>query len=105
MKRNAIIFSNVDREDYWVTSGLVFKVENTDTYQDAYNEVKEQLESDEIVNHIIKENCLESDLFDGDETFKFVKTYWDYALCFVFEDEYGNQVEHKMSADFCLVAN
>ena len=43
--KNAILFSNVDREDYWVSNGLVFKVENTDTYSDAYNEIKEKLES------------------------------------------------------------
>lgn len=44
-KKNAILFSKVDREDYWVCGGIVFKVENTGTYEDAYNEIKDKLET------------------------------------------------------------
>lgn len=103
MKKNAILFAKVDREDYWVTGGLVFKVENTSFYEDAYNEVKERLETPEMIEHIIGDRCLVDDLFEGDETFKFVKTYWRYSLYFVFENEEGEQKEYRMSADFVHV--
>ena len=98
--KNAILFSNVDREDYWVSNGLVFKVENTDTYIDAYNEIKEKLESKEVIDYLIEEACLIEDLFDGDETYKLVKTEYIHRLYLTFENESGEQVEHRMSADF-----
>lgn len=99
-KDNAILFSKIDMEDYWVCGGIVFKVENSGTYQEAYNEVKDKLETSEMVDFIIKENCLLDDLFDGDESFKFVKTYWASALHFVFKNDDEYEVEYKMSADF-----
>ena len=98
--KNAILFSNVDREDYWVSNGLVFKVENTDTYINAYNEIKDKLESKEVIDYIIDEACLVDDLFDGDETFKLVKTEYIHSLYFTFENEFGEQVQHRMSANF-----
>jgi hypothetical protein len=101
MKKNAILFSKVDREDFWVTGGLVFKVDNTDTYKSAYEEVKDKLESDEVVSHII--GHLISDLFDGDDSFKFVKTYWDRRLFYVFMDDCDNEVEYSLSADFVVM--
>lgn len=99
-KENAILFSNVDREDYWVSNGLVFKVENTDTYVDAYNEIKEKLESKEVIDYLIEKACLVDDLFEGDEMYKLVKTEYIHRLYFTFENESGEQVEHRMSADF-----
>jgi len=98
--KNAILFSNVDREDYWVSNGLVFKVENTDTYINAYNEIKDKLESKEVIDYIIEEACLLDDLFEGDETYKFLKTEYIHSLYFTFQNSIGEQVEHKMSADF-----
>lgn len=104
MKRNAIIFNTVDREDYWV-KGLVFKVKNTNTYEDAYNEVKKKLESPNLVKYIIDDWHLIDDLFDNDETFKFKRTYWQYGLYFEFENSIGDIVEHKFAADFVFVAS
>jgi hypothetical protein len=101
--KNAILFSRVDREDYWVSSGIAFNVSNTDTYEDAYNEIKEKLETPEMIKHVIEDSCLEDDLFEGDETYKFVKTYWEYGLFYVFKNEDGDEVEHRFSADFILV--
>lgn len=104
MKKNAILFSVVDREDYWVTSGIVFKVENTNHYVDAYNEVKDKLERPEMIEHIIEVNCLDFDLFENDTTFKFVRTYYSSTgLYFVFSNDVGDEVEHRMTADFVLV--
>lgn len=103
MKRNAILFSRVDREDLWVSSGIVFKVNNTSTYEEAYDEIKHQLETPEMIAYVIEDNCLEDDLFDGDETFKFSHTYWANALYFVFTNEEGCEVEHRMAPDFVLV--
>ena len=103
MKRNAILFSKVDREDGWVTSGLVFKVTNTSTYEDAYNEIKDKLESKEVIDYIIEEACLADYLFDNDETFELVETNYYRSLCLTFQNSEGEEVEYKMSADFVLV--
>lgn len=99
-KKNAILFSKVDREDAWVCGGLVFKVQNTNTYEDSYNEIKSKLETYKVIKHVIENRCLLDDLFDGDESFKFVKTYWNIGLCFVFENNDGEEVEYRMSADY-----
>jgi len=101
--KNAILFSKIDREDAWVCGGLVFKVNNTDTYEDSYNEIKSKLETDEVINHVIEDRCLLDDLFDGDESFKFVKTYWSRGLYFVFENNDGEELEYRMSADYVWV--
>ena len=104
MKKNAILFSRVDIEDGWATGGLVFKVENTNTYEDSYYEIKSKLESDEIINYLIEDRCLLDDLFKGDESFKFIETYWQYNLYFVFQNNEGDEVEYVMSADYvCLI--
>ena len=101
--KNAILFSKIDREDAWVGGGLVFKVKNTNTYKDSYNEIKSKLETEEMINHIVEDRCLLDDLFDGDESFKFVKTYWSGGLYFVFENNDGEEVEYRMSADYVCV--
>lgn len=104
--KNAILFSRVDREDFWVTSGIVFKVKHTETYEDAYNEIKHLLETPEIIEHVIEDSCLLCDLFNNDETFKFRGTSWsNYRLCFLFTNSEGEDVEFKMSADFVTVYN
>ena len=103
MKKNAILFSKVDREDGWVTSGLVFKVTNTSTYEDAYNEIKDKLESKEVIDYIIEDGYLEDYLFDNDETYKLIKTEYIHSLCLTFQNSEGEEVEYKMSADFVFV--
>jgi len=100
---NAILFSKVDPEDYWVCGGLVFKVQNTLTYEESYNEIKSKLESSEVINHLIEDRCLLDDLFNGDESFKFVNTYWRFGLHFVFINDNEDEVEYKMSADYVWV--
>lgn len=99
MKNNSILFSSVDREDYWVSSGLCLKVENVDkkTYEEVYNEVKSKIETKEVIEYVIEDNCLLDDLFNNDKTYKFKKTYWYYALFYEFENEDGDTVEFKFS--------
>ena len=104
MEKNAILFSKVDREDAWVCGGIVFKVSNTNTYEEAYNEIKNKLEQPDLISYIVEDECLLDDFFDGDETFKFVRTYWQFGLFFVFENNQGEEREYRMSADFVLVA-
>jgi hypothetical protein len=104
MEKNTVLFSNVDREDGWVSSGIAFKVKNTSTYEDAYNEIKDKLEAPEMIQHIIEDHCLQDDLFNGDETFVFTKTYWNRGLYFVFKNDAGEEVEHKKSADLIYLA-
>lgn len=74
--KNAILFSKIDKEDAWVTQGIVFEVENTNTYEDSYNEIKSKLETDEVINQVVKNGCLLYDLFNGDESFIFMKRLW-----------------------------
>lgn len=105
LQKNAILFSRLDREDFWVCGGLVFKVQNTATYEDAYNEIKHLLESPELIEYIIIDNCLKDDLFEEDETFKFARTYLDSGLVYVFVNEDGYDVEHRFSIDFVCVNN
>lgn len=103
-KRNAILFCNVDREDLYISGGLVFKVQYTEDYEGAYNEIKHKLETPEMIKHIIEDRCLLDDLFDDDETYKFKRTYWgDYRLNFEFENSEGNIVEYNFSAEFVLI--
>ncbi len=104
MEKNAILFSKVDREDAWVCGGIVFKVSNTNTYEEAYNEIKNKLEQPDLVNHIVEDRCLLDDLFDGDNSFRFVRTYWQFGLFFVFENNDGEEKEYRMSADLVWVA-
>lgn len=109
MKQNAILFSKVDREDNWVTGALVFKVKNTKTYEDSYNELKAKLEDPKLIAHIIDDNCLDADLFldeeeNEDKTFKFKCTSWkNHQLCYEFENSEGYVVEHNFQADHVLV--
>lgn len=95
--KNSILFSDIDREDGWVSSALCFQLENIDSlsYEDCYEELKPKLESDEIVQFVIEDNCLDCDLFGDDETFKFKSTYWDYALVYEFENSDEEVVEFR----------
>lgn len=102
--KNAILFSYVDREDYWVCNGLVFKVKNTETYEDAFNEIKSKLETPEMIGHIIENGYLEADLFRDDETFKFVKVEYNHGLNVIFSNSQGEHVYYEMSADFVFLA-
>jgi hypothetical protein len=101
--KNAILFSKIDREDAWVCGGIVFKVKNTNTYEDSYNEIKLKLEAEDVINYIVEDGYLVDDLFDGDESFKFVKTYWSKGLYFVFENNDGDELKYRMSADYVRV--
>ena len=102
-EKNAILFSHIDTEDAWVSGGISFIVENTATYVGAYDEVKCRLEASDMVEHIIEDRCLLYDLFENDDTYKFVKTYFKYGLYYVFENSDGNQVEYRMSCDFITI--
>jgi hypothetical protein len=107
MDNNAILFSKIDREDFWVCAGMVFRVFYADTYEGAYNEVKHLLESPEIVEHVVEERCLLCDLFDDDETFVFKRTLWRNCML-VYEFESANAgavLECTFRADFIHLFN
>lgn len=91
--KKLILFSKVDKEDYWISSGISFEVENTEAYEDSYLELKEKLESEEIINFIIESRYI-------DKTMTFNQTYWDYALIYQFLDVNGEPFEYKFSADY-----
>ena len=101
--KNAILFSEIDKEDAWVCGGLVFKVKNTNTYEESYNEIKSKLENNEVINYVIKDRCLLDDLFDGDKSFVFIKTYWNRSLYFVFKNKDEEELEYRMTADYVWI--
>lgn len=99
--KNAIIFSKVDREDGWVCASIILPVSTKGSYEDAYNEVKDKLESEDTLKYVIDERCVYSDYCDGDESFKFVTTEWsDYKLQYVFENPDEEIVKVPFSVDF-----
>lgn len=103
MERNAISFYTIDREDPNFYGALVFRVNNTKTNQDAYNEIKHKLESPEFIKFFLEEKCLldEEDYFNGDETYKFKSTCWkDYGLYLEFINSENDIVEYRMEAEF-----
>ena len=55
------------------------------------------------INYVIKENCLNTDLFNCDETFKFQNTYWANGLYFIFKNNDDEETEFRMSADFICI--
>lgn len=100
--KNTILFSKIDREDAYVSFGLAFKVkpENTKTYEDAYNEVKDKIETTEIISAVFDKI---SHLIDDEDTiYKFTKTYWNRGLIFEYvnEDDEYDIIGFNMSADF-----
>lgn len=101
--KNAILFSNVDSEDDWILGGLVFKVENTNTYAESYNEIKSKLETPDVIDYVIKTRYLLDGLFDGDTTYRFVNTYWDRGLHFIFRNSDGTEQNHRMTANYVFV--
>lgn len=96
-EQNAILFCQVDRDDYWVSGGLVFRT-NGETYEECYKELKQQLEYPDFIAYVIEEYCLLSDLFNHDETYKFKRTSWDSRLVFEFENSEGNIESLKLAA-------
>ena len=106
MKNNSIIFASIDREDYWVSSGLCFKLSEKslkESYEDNYNELKAKLESKEVVAYVIEDNSLEYDLFEDESKIKFVRTYWAYGLVYEFENEEGETAEFEFKqTDYIL---
>jgi hypothetical protein len=102
--KNAILFSKIDSEDSWVCGGLVLKVKNSETYQEAYEELKSLLESEEIVNFVKEDNCLDCDLF-LDETYKFKETLWEHKLKYVFRNSEGDEKTFILQADFVYLPN
>ena len=108
MEKNAILFSRVDREDGWVCDGICFKVNNTKTYEDAYIEIKDKLESPEVTDYVLGLIYLAEDDFDDDtmNLFKFNRTSWSHGLYFYFlNEENGDELEYKFSADLVTVFN
>jgi len=103
-KDNAYMIYNVDREDYWLIGQVVFPCKNTDTYEDAFNELKEKLSSPEVVDFIIDDNCLIDDLFEQDETYKFKEVKRKhYGLVYVFENSEGDEVEKEFKEEFTRI--
>lgn len=93
MKMNSILFSITDVEDGWVNSGLCFKIDNLEkkNYEDCYNELKDKLESPEVVNYVI--NNVGFDV----ENYEFKSTYWNFGLVYQFENDEGDILLHKFT--------
>lgn len=103
-KENAYAIFNIDREDYWLMGTVILPCENTDTFINAFNELKEKLSSPEIVNFIIEKNCLIDDLFDCDDTFKFKEIKREqYKVMYFFENSEGDIVKKTFQEEFVKI--
>jgi len=109
MKNNAILFSRVDKEDFWVSGGLVFLVDHTDTYEGSVEELKPLLGSQEIIDRAIKdcnlEYACEKEYGGGSglewEDFSFNRVRFVFGrMEFVFENEFENEVIASYSCDY-----
>lgn len=81
IQRNALLLSVVDREDYWIMSGLVFKVDNTENYESAFNEIVHRLKETDTINFIHAKAC-------NDKLGEFVDVTRDYGTVrFEFEND------------------
>lgn len=98
--KTAILFSKKDREDGWVT-GLVFPVTASETYLAAYEELKEILESKEVVDKIIKDNYLDDE--GRLEGFTFSHTEFNYGPTYIFKNEDGEELDFQLSCDFTSI--
>ena len=106
MERNAVFYSNIDKYKGYVGSGIVFRINKASTYEEAYNEIKDELEAPEMIEHIIEDKCLLDDLFEGDKTYKFKRSYWNcYSLHIEFENSKADTVLYSYSAQFVYLAN
>ncbi len=99
MNADGFLLSKVDKEDYWVY-GIVFKVQNFQYYEDAYNEIKSKLETSEFINKLVEDKSLFDYLFNEDETYKFDRTYFNGAVNFVFKNADEDEVEYSLACDF-----
>lgn len=108
MKKNAVMYFNVwsDHRFRGLSAKIVLKCTNTQTFDAAFNELKDKLSSDEMVNYVIDECSLIDDLFDGDKTYKFTEIKRDvYGIAYVFVNSEGNQVEKTFIEEFVGIFN
>ena len=82
-KQNALLLSRIDREDYWVSCGLVFPVQKTEYYTETFEEAYQQIKQPEVIKKI------RDHYEDEDNEFgEFVDVVWnDYGAEFQFENK------------------
>lgn len=100
----SLLLTTVDPEDYWVT-GFSFPVNNnTVTYYDAFQQVKDILISPEFIKEFCQKFYM-SDNFEG-KPFVFKEVYFDGHVDFWFSNEDNQEVVKSLSCDFItLVEN
>lgn len=101
---NAYAIFNIDREDYWLQACVILPCKNTETFDDAFNELKEKLSSPEVVEYIVNRNYLIDDLFECDDSFKFKEVKREhYRLVYIFENSEGYEVEKTFQEEFVKI--
>ncbi len=108
MEKNAVMYFNIDQDHKFrgIATHIILHCTKTQTYDSAFNELKDKLSSDEIVNHFIDGCCLLDDLFDGDTTYKFKEVKRDvYGISYVFINSEGDELEKTFIEEFVLISN
>lgn len=109
MEKNAVMYFNVwnDHRFRGLLAKIVLPCVNTVNFEAAFNELKDKLSSDNIVNYVIDECCLIYDLFNGDKTYKFkeVKRYGYVGIAYVFINSEGDELQKEFIEEFVCVFN
>jgi hypothetical protein len=106
---NAIVIYRIDREDYWLTGPRIvltfpeaIEIPVTPHEEKLFTALKAKLEKQEVIDHIIEKCCLDSDLFDGDESYKFnrIEHNSDYSVAGSLSYIFKNDEEDELTATF-----
>ncbi len=107
---NAIVIYRIDREDHYLTgpqivltfSDPAVEIPVTRHEERLFTALKEKLEKPEVINHIIEKCCLDSDLFDGDDSYKFDRIEYnsDFSVSGSLSYVFKNDEEDELTATF-----
>jgi hypothetical protein len=103
---NAVLIGKIDREDYWVMPGFIFRCNNTKFYAEALNEIESKFTAPEFIQKLIDAAYLR-DQFEEFEDPVFHFKGWSFcgSLYFVFENMNGDEFKYRMSVDFVEIVD
>ena len=101
--KTALLLSKIDQEDLWV-SGFVFAVENSKSYADSFNEIKDKLRAPEFEQALINEFVLDDESFGLGDTLKLTNVVWTGAdVRFEFGNDAGETNTLWLCPDYITV--
>jgi hypothetical protein len=96
---------NIDRYDLMIMGQFVLPCKMVSNYEEAFEELKNELSSKKIVDYIIEEFCLDSDLFEDDETYKFDRVEKESfgGLNYYFKNSNDEEVYKDLKLQFVTI--